>query len=98
MDPQDALTAKLNPIISGLSQQELEVLKELVDKRLKFIHAASGFVGKTPFKVGDKVSFITKNGATHKGTLRRISPESAIVEIQRGVEWEINLQLLKKEE
>ena len=97
LDNTNAILRKFEPMLAGLSFQELTILNKMVVDRIRLMHKAGALVSMSKFNVGDRVSWNGKDGMSRTGIITRLNQKTASVKIGDKEYWNVSPQLLIKE-
>jgi hypothetical protein len=88
---------KLGQLIEGLKLRELMILNRIVVERIRLMQKATTLVALSQFRVGDRVSWISKDGNRFVGEIIRINHKTVSIRVSEGGYWNVSPQLLQKE-
>lgn len=97
IDNTNAIIRKFEPMLQGLSKQELTILNQMVVERIRLMHKAGALVSMSKFNIGDRVSWDGKDGIIRTGIILRLNHKTASVKIGNNETWNVSPQLLRKE-
>lgn len=96
IDDKNGIIRKFEPIIEGLSYNELCVLNQMVVDRIRLMRKADDLVSMSKFNIGDRVSWDGRDGFVHVGIIQRINHKSISVKTGEREYWTVSPQLLRK--
>jgi len=97
IDNTDTIIRKFEPLLVGLSQNELSILNKMVVERLRLMQKAGALVSMSKFNVGDRVSWNGRDGIVRTGIIFRLNHKTASIKIGDKEHWNVSPQLLRKE-
>ena len=97
LDNTTAIIRKFEPLLEGLTYQELTVLNNMVVERIRLMQKAEALIWMSKFHVGDRVSWMGRDGTTHSGILVRLNQKTVSVKTGDEGQWNVSPQLLRKE-
>ena len=97
IDNTNAIIRKFEPVIEGLSYNELSILNQMVVERIRLMQKAEALVSMSKFNIGDRVSWAGRDGFVHVGIIQRINHKSISVKVDENGHWNVSPQLLRKE-
>lgn len=97
LDNTESIIRKFEPVITGLSIQELTILNRMVVDKIRTFQKAGTLVSMSKFNVGDCVSWDGKDGIKRTGIIIRLNHKTASVKIGNEAYWNVSPQLLRKE-
>jgi hypothetical protein len=99
MDNTNDIIRKFEPILDELNLVELRILNQMVVSRINFVHKAGTLMHMAQFNIGDKVSWLGRNGLLYTGTVIRLNQKTVSVKAIGADEghWNISPNFLRKE-
>ncbi len=97
VDNTNAILRKFEPVLHGLTIQELSILNKMVVERMRLIQKAGAIVSMSKFNISDRVSWDGSDGVTHIGIIIRLNHKTASVKTDHNGYWNVSPQLLRKE-
>ncbi len=97
VDNTNAIIRKFEPLLEGLSGNELTILNQMVVERIRLINKAGALFSMSKFNVGDRVSWNGSDGIVRIGIIIRLNHKTASVKIGDKAYWNVSPQLLRKE-
>ncbi len=91
-----SIIRKFEPLLKGLTKQELLVLNKMVVERLRLMHKAESLLSLTKFNIGDTVCWTGSDGMVHTGIIIRLNNKTASVKVGEDGYWKISPQFLRK--
>jgi hypothetical protein len=82
--------------IETMTKKELFELYNQIGERIRYLQQMEAQEKMNSFYYGDLVTFISKDGAVVKATVKRFNQKSVSVECEHGTRWTVSPQLLKK--
>ena len=87
IDNTNAIIRKFEPVIEGLSYNELSILNQMVVERIRLMQKAEDLVSMSKFNIGDRVSWCGKNGFIYVGIIQRINHKETILCNKHGCSY-----------
>lgn len=81
--------------IDHLTEAELIDLNHRVVQRLRLLSQVHAHKAMLEFRIGDRVTFETENGAPIRGVLTRYNKKSVTVITDEGQRWNVSPRLLR---
>ncbi len=97
IDNTNAIIRKFEPLLEGLSNNELIILNQMVVERLHLMQKAGALMSMSKFNIGDRVSWNGSDGTTRIGIILRLNHKTASVKTGDKEHWNVSPQLLRKE-
>ncbi len=96
MENNYQISKKIESLMEGLTYNELILLNRLTSERIQLMHKAGTLVAMSQFRIGDKVSWYSKDGVTYSGEIVRINHKTASIKVSENGYWNVSPQLLQK--
>jgi hypothetical protein len=97
MDKYEDVRRKVLPLTEGLKLPELLEFNRLTVERIRLMQKAGTLVAMSQYRIGDRVSWISKDGNRYVGEIIRINHKTASIKVSEGGYWNVSPQLLQKE-
>lgn len=88
---------RIEDFIKSLGENELVYINRLVIERLKLLSQERSTKQMMRFNIGERVSFITPDGAMKRGIITKINKKTASVDTSDGGQWNVSPGLLSHE-
>lgn len=98
IDNTNAIIRKFEPLLEGLSNNELTILNQMVVARLRLMQKAGALISISKFNVGNRVSWNGRDGTVRVGVIIRLNQKTASITTGNKEYWNVSPQLLRKED
>jgi hypothetical protein len=88
---------KIESLMEGLTYHELILLNQLTAERIRLMQKAGTLMVMSQFRLGDKVSWDSRDGVKYSGVIIRINHKTVSVKVSDKGYWNVSPQMLQKE-
>ena len=97
IDNTQATINKFEPLLKGLTKQELLILNKMAVERLRLMQRAGALMSMSQFNIGDRVTWNGGDGIIRTGIILRLNHKTASVKVGKEEYWKVSPQFLRKE-